>query len=182
MKTYIALLRGVNVGGHNQVRMADLRLMCADLGCEAVETYLNSGNLVFRSSEEDPGALTARLQAALLERLGADAPILIRQPGDLARIQASNPFLNGERSEDPAKLHVMFLSGPPDPANLAKLIIPQGCADEFIPGEQEIYLFCPGGLGRTQLTTAFFERKLKLLSTTRNWNTLNALHRLASAK
>ena len=144
MKTYISLLRGINVGGHNQIRMAELKKVYEEMGCEAVETYVNSGNVVFHSIEEDAALLTQRLQASLLEKVGATAPILTLEPRDLARVLATNPFLNG-RSEDPARLHVMFLFSPLDPAVLAKLVKPAGCPDEFILGEQEIFLFCPMG-------------------------------------
>jgi uncharacterized protein (DUF1697 family) len=181
METYISLLRGINVGGHNQIRMAELKKLYESLGCEAVETYLNSGNVVFRSAETDSAALTRRLQAGLLETLDASAPILTRLPADLARILSSNPFL-ATHSEDSSKLFVMFLSAPPDPANLAKLIKPPGSTEEFAAGEQELFLYFPDGLGRTKLTTNFFESKLKLLTTTRNWNTVSALCRIAASK
>ncbi len=181
MKTYIALLRGVNVGGHNQIRMAALKKLCEDLGCQAVETYVNSGNVVFRSSEEDGAALTRHLQAGLHESLGLDAPILIREPQDLARILTSNPFLSGQE-HDPTKLHVMFLFGPADPARLAALVKPPQCEEEYAVGEQEIYLFYPNGLGRATLGKVLTERKLGVLTTTRNWNTVNALYRMSQQK
>lgn len=177
MNTYISMLRGINVGGHNQIRMAELKKLYEGLGFEAVETYVQSGNVVFRSEEPDAAALARRIQARILDTLGGEVPVLIREPRDFERILAKNPFLTG-RSEDPSKLHVMFLSAPPAPPNLARLVRPANCPDEFIPGEQEIFLFCPGGLGNTKLTTAFFERNLKVLTTTRNWNTVNALRRL----
>jgi uncharacterized protein (DUF1697 family) len=179
MNTYISMLRGINVGGHNQIRMAELKKLYEDLGFEAVETYVQSGNVVFRSPETDAGALARRIETRLQDSLGSAAPVLVREPCDFERIMAHNPFLTG-RSEEVSKLHVMFLSAPADPARLASLVKPADCLDEFIPGEQEIFLFCPGGLGRTKLTTAFFERKLKLFTTTRNWNTIHALLKLST--
>jgi uncharacterized protein (DUF1697 family) len=178
MNTYISMLRGINVGGHNQIRMAELKKLYEGLGFEAVVTYVNSGNVVFRSRETDPAVMIRLIQARLLESLSADAPVLIRKPRDFGRILANNPFLTG-RSEDTSRLYVMFLSAPPDPSNLARLVKPADSEEEFIPGEEELFLFFPGGLGRTKLTTAWFERNLKLFTTTRNWNTINALYRLA---
>jgi uncharacterized protein (DUF1697 family) len=181
VNTYISMLRGINVGGSNQIRMADLKKLYEELGFQEVVTYVNSGNVVFRTPETDANAIARRIQAQIKETLGGDVPVLIREPHDLERILAHNPFLTG-RKEDTSKLHVMFLSAPPVPTNLAKLVKPANCEDEFIFGEQEIFLFCPGGLGRTKLTTALFERSLKVTTTTRNWNTVNALFKLSKEK
>jgi len=176
--TYISMLRGINVSGSNMIRMADLKKVYEGLGFERVVTYLNSGNVVFRCPETDGPELARRIQAQIQESLGNKVPVLIRELRDFARILATNPFLSG-RSEDTGRLYVMFLSAPPVPSNLARLVKPAGCDEEFIPGEQEFFLFYPGGLGRAKLTTAWFERNLKVLTTTRNWNTVNALHKLA---
>jgi uncharacterized protein (DUF1697 family) len=176
MKTYISMLRGINVSGQKTIRMAELKKMYEALGFSAVQTYLQSGNVVFSSDDAqvDAARLTARIEAQIEETFGFSVSILIRDARDFQRIVANNPFLNG-RNEETGNLYVTFLSQAPTPLELAKVKTPPGETAEFIPGAQEIFLFVPDGYGRTKLSNTFFEKKLHQTATTRNWNTVQAL-------
>ncbi len=177
MSTFIALLRGVNVGGKT-LRMADLKSLCEELGYANVRTYLQSGNVVFDSGNPDAGAHAAAMEAQIFRSFGFSASVLVRTPQELKHTIEDNPFLHG-RMEDPARLHVTFLKGVPAPVRLGNLRVPEGDTDEYAVGEREIYLFCPNGYGRTKLSNTYFERKLDLTATTRNWNTVTALFAMA---
>ena len=175
---YVSLLRGVNVGGQRKLKMADLRDLYESLGYEAVETYVQSGNVAFTSpGTEDPARLAGDVTGAIASRFGyGDVAVLLRTANDLAEVVAGNPFV--ERGEDPARLAVTFLAGEPGGPNMTALD-PAGYApDELAPGRREVYLFCPNGYGRTKLDNAFFERRLGVAATTRNWRTVTKLREM----
>jgi len=178
MKTYISLLRGINVSGQKKIRMAELRSLYEALGLVRVESYLQSGNVVFDSDEPDGAKLAGLIEAEIEQTFGYSVPVLVRTPADFRRIIESNPFA-GDRNEDPARLYVTFLYQLPAGEQWRKLASPTGTADEFVIGEQEIFLFCPNGYGRTKLSNNFFEKKLGVPATTRNWKTVNALYQMA---
>lgn len=176
MTRYVALLRGINVGGRTRVAMADLRRLAVDLGHAKVETYLQSGNLLFSSAAE-PAGLAGELERRLADDLGVSVTILLRTGEELAQVVAGNPFLGG--SADPARLHVTFLAEAPDRARAAALVAPAGQPDQLSLVGTEVYLYCPDGYGRTKLNNAFLERKLSVAASTRNWKTVGTLAELA---
>ena len=180
MKTYISMLRGVNVGG-KVMHMAELKRLFESLSLIHVETFLQSGNVVFDAEPQDLSALGKMLERQIERSFGYPVPVLLRDIQDMHRILTGNPFLTG-RSEDPGKLHVTFFAQAPAEEQWNSLNAPDSGEDEFIPGMAEVFLFCPNGYGRTKLTNTFFEKKLNLPATTRNWNTVNALHRLADGR
>jgi uncharacterized protein (DUF1697 family) len=118
------------------------------------------------------------VEAQIEQFFGYSVSVFIRDTNDFQRIIASNPFSN-ERNEDPAKLYVTFLYSSPSESKLSGLAIPNDEGDEFFVGDQEIFLFCPNGYGRTKLSNNFFEKKLKVAATTRNWKTVTTLHKMA---
>lgn len=178
MTVYVALLRGVNVGG-NTLKMERLRELSGELGIEDARTYLQSGNLVFKAR----GA--AAQWAKALERKLAGATrlpvtVIVRSEAKLGKIVAANPFLR-EKGIDLARLHVTFLSQEPVAAGLDKLsAIPAG-ADRFRALGSEIYLHCPNGYGISKLSNTAIEKALALRATTRNWNTVRELHEMCEA-
>lgn len=174
MNTFISMLRGINVSGQKKIRMTELRRLYESLNLVNVETYVQSGNVVFDSPEQDTLKLAKLLEAQIVHSFGYSVSVFIRTPNDFQRLLDSNPFSN-ERNEDPTKLHVTFLYHPSSESRLSRLEIPNDGVDEFFVGEQEIFLFCPNGYGRTKLSNNFFERKLDVPATTRNWKTVNAL-------
>ncbi|MEU3961428.1 DUF1697 domain-containing protein [Streptomyces buecherae] len=175
MTRYVALLRGINVGKHRRVPMAILRGLLADLGCAEVRTHLRSGNAVFVPPVGDagPDALGEALERAIAERLSLDVRVLVLEGGELCRVAARIPFSG--RDIDPAQLLVTFLSGPVDRARLADLDPAAYAPDQFHVGEREIYVYCPGGVRRSRLTQALWEKRLGLFGTARNGNTVRAL-------
>jgi uncharacterized protein (DUF1697 family) len=175
MKTYVALLRGVNVGGRKVV-MSDLRRVFVELGHSDVTTYLQSGNVVFRSPVDQPVRLAGDIEERIAENLAVSVTVLVRTGADLDRVVAGNPF--GGPTADLTKLHVTFLAEPPDPGRLVRLQPESGEPDEFSVSGREVYLRCPNGYGRTKLNNAFFERRFGVAATTRNWNTVTKLREL----
>ena len=169
----MALLRGINLGARNKIAMADLRELVADLGAADVETYLQSGNVVFR------GALEASAIEARIERdLGLTIAVLIRTAAQLRRTVTGNPFV--KKASDPKQLHVTFLVDPPPKDAVEGLDPDRSPGDEFDVARREVYLYCPKGYGVSKLSNAYFEKKLGVAATTRNWNTVTALAELAS--
>lgn len=189
MPTYIALLRGINVGGNNPVKMEPLHAAFAALGFDPVVTYLQSGNVVFgasrkRSSGSANASGAAPMQQAIerrvAEEFGASIPVLVLSQDELRRVATGNPFA-AEPGIDLTKLHVTFLFRTPGAAGLAKL---EGAAkgnDRYVQRGTIVYLHCPDGYGRSKLANAQLERMLSVQATTRNWNTVNELGRLASS-
>lgn len=196
MTTYIALLRGVNVGGSARIAMQDLRALFTDMGYDDVRTYLQSGNVVFRAPAEAPGArppatdpaaapgtrppagLAAGIEERIADGLGVSCTVLLRTAESLTRTLAANPYLH--RADDPAKLHVTFLAREPAAEQAARLEVPAGETAVFTLVGDEVHLHVPDGYGRTKLNNAFIERRLGMRATTRNWKTVTALHRLAA--
>ncbi len=179
MKTYISMLRAINVSGQNKLPVIELKRLYQALNFANVETYIQSGNLVFDSDHQDPAYVTNLIEAELERAYGAKIAAFVRDEADFRRILSSNPFLTG-RSESPSFLHVTFLYSIPRQSQWDQLKAPDdGSQDEFFPAIQEIFLFCPTGYGRTKLNNSFFERKLGMPATTRNWNTVQALYKLA---
>ena len=178
MSIFISMLRGINVGGQKMMRMETLRNIYEELGFNSVRTYVQSGNVVFESTEHDQQELNKLIEAHIELTCGYSTQVFIRKADELQRILAGNPFLN-DRNEDPSKLHVTFLYQSPSETALSKLTTPSNTADEFKPEGQAIYLFCPKGYGKTKLSNGFFERKLGMPVTTRNWNTVNNLYTMA---
>lgn len=174
-QAWVALLRGVNLGAHNKVPMAGLRALIADLGAEEVQTYVQSGNVVFRSAL--PRAeLARRIERELRARFGVDADVVLCTKAELARVIAGNPFADDE--PDPKRLHVTFLAQAPDRSRVAGLKGEQFGPDRFHVTRAAVYLHTPGGYGRTKLGNTYFEKKLAVRATTRNWRTVTALAEL----
>ena len=182
MPTFVALLRGVNVGGRT-LPMADLRTLVEGLGCTGVRTYVQSGNVVFEGSGT-PAALAAGLAQAIAADRGFEVPVIVRRAGDLARTVAANPFVAEGLDPDaePRLFHVTFLGASPDPAAVAELVAATRPhhPDTFRWQGTDIYLHIPGGYGETKLTNALFERRLGVPATTRNWRTVTTLASMAA--
>lgn len=176
-KTFVALLRGINVGGRSLVAMADLRALLSSLGLEDVVTYIQSGNVVFRSTVDDETAVAAKIEREIAGAFDVSPSVLLRTPGELETIVASNPYLT--RKAELSKLHVVFLERAPARSAAAALDPERSPPDEFTLRGREIFLHLPNGAGRSKLTLDYFERALEVRGTQRNWNTLLKLIALA---
>jgi uncharacterized protein (DUF1697 family) len=170
---YVALLRGINVGGHAKLSMTHLRELLQSLGYTDVMTYLQSGNALFTSPRDDPTELAREIEDQISRDLGLGIKVLIRTREELATVVDGNPFPNATMS--PTRHHVSFLSAPPNGERLAEIDPRQFEPDQFRVGDQVMYLWYPDGSGRTKLSNEFWERRLKVSATTRNWNTVTKL-------
>jgi uncharacterized protein (DUF1697 family) len=172
---YVALLRGINVGGKAMVPMADLREICTAVGCEDVVTYIQSGNVVLRSPLPPP-KLQAALAAAIAERFGFEPAVMIRTAKELAAVVDHNPFAGA----DEKNLHVGFLHAPPDAA-MEKCLGAIDCDPEQVTVVgRELYLHLPNGMGRAALPVKM-ERCLRPTPiTVRNWRTVTKLVELST--
>jgi uncharacterized protein (DUF1697 family) len=178
MQTYICLLRGINVSGKNLIKMDALKQLFLKLGYGNVATYIQSGNVIFASKSKDVIKLQNEIYEKIYEEFRLKIPILIISKLAIESAIANNIFVNN-RSEDALKLHVTFLSQQPLAVDIAQIMEENYNDDEFIFVDKCIYLFCPHGYGNTKLTNTFFEKKLKVSCTTRNWKTVNELNRLS---
>jgi uncharacterized protein (DUF1697 family) len=179
-RVYIALLRAVNVSGRNSVAMKDLRTIIEATGAEEVETYVQSGNVVFRSTVAHPERMGRAIEAGIHSQLGLQVAVMVRTAEELERLVAANPL--GTDDRDRSYLHVTFLAAAPESGRVSALeaATEAGASlDEFRIRPREVYLYCPGGYGRTKLNNAFFERKLAVTATTRNWRTVTTLAEMA---
>jgi uncharacterized protein (DUF1697 family) len=173
VNSYAALLRGVNVGGRAKVGMEDLRSLFTSLGYTDVVSYVQSGNVVFKSSTKDVSKLTKAIEQKIRSGLDMDVTVLIRSAADMRKIQAANPLI--DRSDDPTKLHVTFLQADPKPEKVGELPKVSDGKDELVAVGREIFLFCPDGYSNSKLNNAFIEKRLGIRATTRNWRTIAKL-------
>jgi uncharacterized protein (DUF1697 family) len=173
---YIALLRGINIGGANQMKMDDLKAVFTELGFENVKSYINSGNLAFDTKKTAENRLIDKIEDAVEARFGRRVHIMIREQADIQRVLKSNPF-DGQY-ESHKHMHVLFLKEPL-PEEKKKLL--QASA---LPGERyevrgrEIYNHLPNGVAGSLLTKGFFEKKPAVAYTGRNWRTVEKLAEL----
>jgi len=178
MTTYVALLRGINVGGHTKVAMEDLRKLFAALGHGDARTYIQSGNVIFAAPGAEPSRLAKAIEKRIAQDLGVRVIVLLRTGDDLAEVLGHNPFSG--RESDPTKLLVTFLAEAPGRERVAKLDKPAGEPAEFEVAGREVYLHCPNGYGRTKLNNAYIEKRLGVPATTRNWRVVTKLAELMS--
>ena len=178
-ETYISMLRGINVSGHNLIKMELLKNMYAGLGFENVRSFIQSGNVVFQSGKTNPKSLEEKITNKILSEFNMEVPVLVKTAEELSAIIHGNPFRN-RKAADLEKLHVTFLSRLPETILAEKLKDLHFLPDEYHISTDAIYLFCPNGYGQTKLNNNFFENKLKVRATTRNWKTVNVLSEMAA--
>lgn len=182
MPTHIALLRGINLGGHNKVAMPELRALASALGYRDVSTYIQSGNLLFSTGQADSAALAAELRQAIATELGVQAGVIVLSRDELARVVAANPY-TGE--PNPKYVHVIFLPGEPEPGHAGHLAATQqkaaakGSRDEVALAGRAVYLHTPDGYGRSELARLLGQAggplSVRAAGTARNWSTVTKL-------
>lgn len=170
---HVALLRGVNLGGKNRLAMKDLADLFAQAGCESVQTYIQSGNVVFCADAAKALAIATMVSRLIETKKKFAAPMAVRTLADMQRIARSNPFLKSGIDAD--FLHVMFLVHKPSHAAVQALDQARSSGDSFVVRDREIYLHLPNGAARTKLTAGYFDSRLKTICTQRNWRTVTAL-------
>jgi uncharacterized protein (DUF1697 family) len=179
LDTYLALLRGINVGGKNKLPMKDLIEIFASNKCEKVLSYIQSGNIIFRAAPSVAAEIPTVIAAQITARFGLRIPVLLRTVEELRLVSLNNPFLAAGVAED--TLHVMFLADLPSPERVATLDPDRSPPDAFQVISREIYLHLPKGVADSKLTNAYFDSKLATTSTGRNWRTVCKLLALMEA-
>jgi uncharacterized protein (DUF1697 family) len=178
MKTYLSMLRGINVSGQKKIPMAELKSIYEDLEFKNVTTYIQSGNVIFQTENELE--LSKRIERKIEENFKFHVPVIIRTNTEMEMILTENPFLK-EKNINVERLHVTFLNESPAVGNLEKLKAISCENDTFVILGKDIYLYCPNGYGRTKLNNNFFENKLKVTATTRNWRTVCELAKISKS-
>ncbi len=179
MKTYVALLRGINVSGHKIIKMELLREVLVNNGFHHVLTYIQSGNIVFDSDNENAAALEHQISQIIFKHFGFDVPVRITTLQELQQIVDENPF-HKESIENPAQPYVAFLSDVPTNNDLQSLQAVHFGDDLFVNKNKVLYLYYADSAGNTKLTNTAIEGKLKLKATSRNWKTVLKLMTLAN--
>ncbi len=178
MTRYVALLRSVNVAGHGRIAMDELRRSFAGLGYEDVTTYIQTGNVLFSAPSRSATVVAGALEGRLEQDFGQSPAIIVRTVSQLQRVGTSSPF--AARGADPSRHHVTFLAALPAEEALAGLVLPPSGRDELVIDGTEVYVHTPDGYAGSKYSGAFLERRLGVLSTTRNWNTVTKLCALAA--
>ncbi|MEO1051447.1 MAG: DUF1697 domain-containing protein [Bacteroidota bacterium] len=174
MPTYIALLRGINVSGQKKIKMADLRAHLEELNFSKISTYIQSGNIVFNAISESPHDLETLIASKIKEKYGFDVPVLIQTPEQIEMLIDRCPYIK-DADKDPKKIYLTLLSEEPSADRVAQLSHIQYEGEEYILQDRCIYFYADNGYGKAKMNNNFFENKLKVNATTRNWNTMNKL-------
>jgi uncharacterized protein (DUF1697 family) len=178
MGVVISLLRGVNVGPHHRIRMDALRELYASLGLRDPRTYLQSGNVIFRTEQRDLAALAVRIEKKIEGAAGFRPAVILRTTSELRDAIAKNPFA-ARPGIDPARLLVTFLAGDPGAEALEGILAVNAGPEELRIEGRELYIYFPEGIGQSKLTAALIDKTLQTPGTGRNWNTVRNLLALA---
>ncbi|MBW7454291.1 DUF1697 domain-containing protein [Paenibacillus sepulcri] len=179
MTTYIALLRGINVG-KKQIKMDVLKSIMESLPVQKVQTYIQSGNVVFQAQKKQTKLLSEEIGNKLADSLSFDVPVIVRTMDELDEVIGRNPFASNG-NDDEGKLYIAFLANEPAAESIQHLLSFQNGTDELRVQGKEVYLWCRTNYGTTQFSNAFLEKKLKVTATTRNWQTVNKLAAMCRA-
>jgi uncharacterized protein (DUF1697 family) len=177
---HAALLRGINVGGNNKLPVKELAGLFGKAGCRDVQTYIQSGNVVFSADAALAKKIPALMHAAILKAHKLDVPVVVRSAAELAKVAAKHPLMTAKA--EPKYLHVAFLAGVPTPAQIASLdpqrspLDPQRSPlDRWVVQGKDIYIYYGGGAAKTKFNNQYIDSRLKTVSTLRNWNTVQKL-------
>jgi uncharacterized protein (DUF1697 family) len=178
MAVIISMLRGVNVGGHNKIKMDALRALYESLKLREAQTYVQSGNVIFRTDERDIARLAKRIEDGIERKLGFRPDVILRTATEMREVIARNPFAKRQGIE-PGKLLVTFLGSDPG-AEAREKILQIKCDPEELRIEgREVYIYFPNGMGRSKLPWAGLEKTLKTPGTGRNWNSVTKMLEMA---
>jgi len=176
LKTYIALFRGINVGGNHILPMKSLVEILTGLGAQPVATYIQSGNAVFGFPEVNPNELAEKISRAVEKQYGFSPQVLVLERSELLQAILGNPFPEAE--SDPGKLHLGFLWTAPPKPDFVKLDLLKSSSEQYQLIGRLFYLYAPDGIGRSKLA-AGSEKCLGVPMTDRNWNTVRKIQQMA---
>jgi uncharacterized protein (DUF1697 family) len=177
MTTFVSLFRGINVGGHQAVRMDDLKDLHEALGFKDVVTYIRTGNVVFSGEDADPAQLSQQIEDGFAQKFGFQVKITVRTSAELQEIIANNPFQN-QPLKELKWVVVLFLTNRPESIALEEIRKVYTGPEELYLSGQEMYIYYPNGIGRSKLSNTLLEKRLKASGTGRNWNTVLELQKL----
>lgn len=178
---HIALLRGINVGGKRKILMADLRSLFKELGYSDVKTYIQSGNVVYNDPNTESSLESARrIQDAVREQYGYEVPVMVIPAIELMNAVDQNPYFQAN-PEDTKKFHLTFLSDHPEKEKVEVIVALDFSPDQFVITGKQVFIRCEGKYHESKLTNNFFEKKLGVQATTRNWRTVMKLAEMAAA-
>ena len=180
MPVFISMLRGLNLGGHNIIKMEALRTLYESLGMTNPQTLIQSGNVVFSTKERNCAVLAKRISDAIERKFGFRPPVILRTTSELRDVIARNPFA-ARRGIDPSKLLVHFLADDPGQEIREQVLAIQSSPEELRMLGRELYIYFPNGMARPKLSLPKVERLLKTACTGRNWNTVRKLLEMAEA-
>lgn len=178
MSVLIAMLRGVNVGGNRKIKMEALRLLCTKLGLQDIQTYIQSGNLVFRTNKAEPKSLARKIEDAIEREHGFRPAVVVRTASEWREVVAANPFAERPGME-PSRLLVVFMTAAPDRQNREQVLAMPCAPEEIRVHDRELFIYYPNGIARPTIPLARIEKVLQTPSTGRNWNTVNKLLAMA---
>ncbi len=181
MFTHLALLRGINVSGHNMMKMETLKTTLEAIGYQNVETYIQSGNVFVDSEEENPASVGFKMKHEIFKAFGHEVPVVVIAKADLENCLKNNPFLK-DKEVDTKKLYVAFLSNTLRIESINELKISQFKPDEAVIDGNKIFIKYAVGAGKTRLDQKYIEKKLNLTATIRNWNTVTHLLKMYEAR
>ncbi len=178
MPRFIAMLRGINVSGQKLIKMADLRDSMSDLGFTNVSTYVQSGNILFESGDKNMWLLGESIEKQIKQDFGFDVACIVKTAIYFKNILESNDFIR--QGKDEKRCYVTFLEKEPDQGLVGEIDQKKYLPEEFILKHDIIYFYSPEGYGKAKMNNNFFEQRLKVKATTRNWNTVNKLYEMAN--
>jgi len=177
---YISILRGINVSGRKKIKMAELKELYESLGFINVITYIQSGNVIFESDEENSEKIKSKIEEAIIRTYDFHVPIIIRTIKDFSELIRCNPFSPVDLEKDGSRILVTFLTDSISGDHRELLMKFKSASESFEIMEKHICLHCPDGYGKTKLSNAFLEKKLNVTATTRNWKTVLKLYELSN--
>lgn len=178
MTKYIALLRGINVSGQKQIKMSELKTLFEEIRFQQVETYIQSGNVIFSSREKADTKIANTISSGIKNKFNFDVQVIVLRAENIEYVIKNNPF--AKMKKDTERFYVTFLSGIPSSDNIKKLNSVEFSPEEYFIDGKYIYLFFPNGYGKSKLNNNLFENKLKVFGTTRNWKTIKAISELVN--
>jgi len=179
METYISLLRGINVSGSKMIKMDQLKKLYHELQFTGIQTYIQSGNVIFKTGIKDIKSLENQISEAIKTQFGFEVPVLVLPKEKLLEILNNNPFLKNDSDMSVSGLYVTLLQEAPSDEATEKIMALDFSPEKIVLQNQVLFLFLPKGYGNTKLNNNFFESRLKTSATTRNWKTLMAIASLA---
>ena len=176
---YVSILRGINVSGQKKIKMSDLKTLYETLGFKNVMTYIQSGNVIFESSDKNQSRIKTLIEDAIEKKYEFSVPVVIRTNAEIGGLLKNSPFGAIDLAEEGTKVLVTFLGNTPDKDDVSNVRDYVVLPEKLVVKGREVYVYCPNGYGKSKLSNTFLENKLRVEATTRNWKTVHKLYELS---